>query len=185
MAEIIANKRPTHSPIRTRAKRLEKLQSVWGFRCGCSLCRQRAELSAASDDRIRQIKRIRRQLEDYGAGSSATPQMADLMVSLYQQERLSGSIYEAYTFAAIEWNGAGEPWNAVRYARLAIEAGLASAGPKDRDVVEMVKLADDPWSHWSWMLRTSKRMSWGAMRPVASKHMRGADDDYDDDDEEV
>ena len=166
-----------NSPIRTRAKRQAKLSNVWGFPCGCSLCKQRADMVAASDERIRQIKRIRRQLEDYGAGSSATPQMADLMVSLYEQERLSGSIYEAYTFAAIEWNGVGEPWQAVRYARLAIEFGLASAGPKDRDVNEMIRLADNPWAHWSWMLRTSKRMSWGPMRPVGGTQAADEDDE--------
>ena len=178
MVASTANERPhLNSPIRTRAKRQEKLSSVWGFQCGCSLCKQRADMAAASDERIRQIKRIRRQLENYEGGSSATPQMADLMVSLYEQERLSGSIYEAYTCAAIEWNGAGEPWQAVRYARLAIEAGLASAGPKDRDVIEMTKLADNPWAHWSWMLRTSKRMSWGAMRSVGGSAAVDEDDD--------
>lgn len=181
MVAATANERPQlNSPIRTRAKRLEKLQHVWGFQCGCSLCTQRSEQAAASDERIRQIKRIRRQLENYEADSSATPQMADLFVSLYEQERLSGSIYEAYTFAAIEWNGAGEPWQAVRYARLAIETGLASAGPKDRDVNEMIRLADNPWAHWSWMLRTSKRMSWGAMRPVGSGSSWASDEDDDD-----
>lgn len=180
MVRATANERPhANSPIRTRARRQEKLSSVWGFRCGCSLCTQRSDQAAASDERIRQIKRIRRQLENYEAGSSATPQMADLMVSLYEQERLSGSIYEAYTFAAIEWNGVGEPWQAVRYARLAIEAGLASAGPKDRDVREMTRLADNPWAHWSWMLRTSKRMSWGAMRPVGGGGWAADEDDDD------
>lgn len=168
--------RTINSPIRTRAKRQEKLSRVWGFKCGCSLCTQRKDMVAASDERIRQIKRIRKQLEDYTPGSSATPQMADLMVSLYEQERLSGSIYEAYTFAAIEWNGVGEPWVAVRYARLAIETGLASAGSRDRDVKEMTRLADNPWAHWSWMLRTSKRMSWGPMRPVG----RGASEEDED-----
>lgn len=182
MVTATANERPhPRSPIRTRAKRLEKLKSVWGFPCSCSLCTQRADMAAASDERIRQIKRIRRQLENYEPSSSATPQMADLMVSLYEQERLSGSIYEAYTFAAIEWNGVGEPWKAVQYARLAIETGLASAGPKDRDVNEMIRLADNPWAHWSWMLRTSKRFSFGAMRPVGGSG-KWADDEVDEDD---
>lgn len=139
-------------------------------------------MTAASDERIKQIKQIRKQLEDYTTESAATPQMADLFVSLYEQERLDGSIYEAYAFAAIEWNGIGEPWNAVRYARLAVEYGLAAVGPKDRDVTEMQSLTEDPWGHWSWMLRTSKRMSWGRMRDVEeNNYMRGNDDDDDED----
>lgn len=139
-------------------------------------------MTAASDERIKQIGAIRKQLEDYTTESAATPQMADLFVSLYEQERLDGSIYEAYAFAAIEWNGVGEPWNAVRYARLAIEYGLVAVGSRDRDVVEMKKLAEDPWGHWSWMLRTSKRMSWARMREVGNNYMRGGGDDEEDDD---
>lgn len=117
--------------------------------------------------------------------------MVELYLSLYEQERLDGSIYEAYAFAAIEWNGVGEPWHAVRYARLAIEYGLAAVGPKDTDVIEMKKLAEDPWGHWSWMLRTSKRMSWGRMRDVSGSQTRGSgggvgvgDDAYNDEDDE-
>lgn len=136
-------------------------------------------MTDASDARIKQIRQIRKQLEDYTTASSATPQMADLFVSMYEQERLDGSIYEAYAFAAIEWNGVGEPWNAVRYAQLAIEFGLASVGPKDKDVKELKRLVDDPWGHWSWMLRTSKRMSWGKMREVENNYMRGGEEDDD------
>lgn len=169
------------SPIRPRAKRQHKLHDVWGFQCSCSLCTQRPELTAASDQRIKQIKKIRKQLEDYSTESAATPQMADLFVSLYEQDRLDGTIYEAYAFAAIEWNGVGEPWQAVRYARLAIEYGLAAVGPNDQDVIEMKVLADDPWGHWSWMLRTSKRMSWGRMREVSGSYMRGGEADDDED----
>jgi hypothetical protein len=82
--------------------------------------------------------------------------MAELLVSLFEQENLWSTIYEAYTFAAVEHNGAGDPWLATKYARLAIQHGLASGGPDDIDVVEMQSLARDPWSHWSWMLRTKK-----------------------------
>ncbi|KAJ4391886.1 SET domain-containing protein 5 [Gnomoniopsis smithogilvyi] len=169
-------------PIRPRAKRQQKLHNVWGFKCSCSLCTQRPELTAASDQRIKQIKKIRKQLEVYSTESAATPQMADLFVSLYEQERLDGSIHEAYAFAAIEWNGVGEPWQAVRYARLAIEYGLAAVGPRDQDVIEMKSLTEDPWAHWSWMLRTRKRMSWGRMKEVSGSYMRGGDEEDEEDD---
>jgi hypothetical protein len=111
---------------------------------------------------VRQILELRRQCRNWGAGSQATPAMAELLVSLYEQERLSTLLYEAYTFAAIEWNGAGEPWTATKYAQLAIQHGLLSGGPRDHDVLEMQSLARDPWAHWSWMLRTKKRMNWGS-----------------------
>ncbi|KAJ9155130.1 SET domain protein [Pleurostoma richardsiae] len=148
-------------PVMSRSRRRQKLHSIWGFQCSCSQCTQPDAMTDASDSRVRQIRSLRRQLEDYGPGSAATPQMAELLVSLHEQERLQGALCEAHALAAIEWNGAGEPWAAVRHARLAVEHGLASSGPADRDVVEMGRLAEDPWGHWSWMLRTSKRMSWG------------------------
>lgn len=166
--------------MKSRAKRLSKLKHVWGFQCGCSQCTQPAQMGAASDARLAQIHRLRRHLEDYTGGSAATPQMADLFVSLYRQERLDSSVYEAYTFAAVEWNGVGEPWAATRYAQLAVEWGLASVGPRDPDVREMQRLARDPWGHWSWMLRTSKRLGWGSMRPIRrGDYMRGGDADED------
>lgn len=144
-------------------------------------------MTAASDARVAQILELRRQLRDYDATSQATPAMGELMVSLFQQERLWTSMCEAYTFAAIEYNGAGDPWTATKCAfspsllprplfsaprspwltippdaRLAVQYGLASAGPDDSDVVEMQDLARDPWSHWSWLLRTKRRMNWGS-----------------------
>ena len=67
-------------------------------------------------DRNRQIQELRRQLRDYDATSQATPAMGELIVSLYQQERLWTSMYEAYTYAAIEYNGAGDPWTATKCA---------------------------------------------------------------------
>jgi hypothetical protein len=144
----------------SRKKRLDKLSKTWGFNCGCSLCNQRGAISRQSDSRISQIRELRKEFHDYTTESRATPQMADLMVSLYQQERLDGMMYEALTYAALEWNGVGEPWTATKWARLAVEHGLAAVGPRDNDVVEMQKLIKDPWGHWSWMLRTKKRMGW-------------------------
>ncbi|CAK7220418.1 SET domain-containing protein 5 [Sporothrix bragantina] len=150
--------------IKTRKQRLDKLKATWGFPCSCSLCTQNRHLTKASDARIKQIQDLRNEFRDYTSSSRATPEMAELFISLYEQERLDAMLYEAYSYAAIEWNGAGEPWRAVKYARLAIETGLMSVGTHDEDVIEMRRLAVDPWKHWSWMLRTSRRMQWGNTR---------------------
>lgn len=148
-------------PVMTREKRHKRISSAWHFDCDCSTCTQNAELIAAADARIGQIEDIRKHMRDYTPESAATPQMGELLVSLYEQDHLWNMLYEAYTYAAIEYNGAGEPWLATKYARLAIQHGLATGGPRDLDVIEMKALAKDPWKHWSWMLRTRKRMSWG------------------------
>lgn len=173
----LANPRPT-SPFQPRATRLEKLHKTWGFHCGCSACQQTAAIAAASDARLAQIAELRKEFTDFSPQSRATPQMAELLISLYEQERTYSLMYEAHTYAAIEWNGVGEPWLAMKHARLAIEMGLASAGSKDRDVKEMEQLVKDPWGHWSWMLRTSRRMGWGKQQDQVNTK----DDDDDDDD---
>ncbi|KAH6654073.1 hypothetical protein BKA67DRAFT_604491 [Truncatella angustata] len=148
--------------VQTQQGRLARLNHSWHFPCSCSSCTQNKYLTAASDARIRQIQVVRKQLQDWGPHSQATTAMAELLISLYRQERLWTMLYEAYTYAAIEYNGDGEPWLATKYARLAIHHGLASGGPSNPDVVEMMALVTDPWAHWSWMLRTQKRMNWAA-----------------------
>jgi hypothetical protein len=149
-----------YSPIQSRRQRLSKLEKIWGFKCSCSQCTQGEHISRASDARLKQIRELRREFQDYTTQSRATPQMAELMISLFEQERLDAMIYEAYRDAAVEWNGVGEPWLATKFAGLAIDTGLPSVGPDDSEVVDMQDLVLDPWSHWSWMLRTSKRMRW-------------------------
>ncbi|KAK7063692.1 hypothetical protein R3P38DRAFT_2819805 [Favolaschia claudopus] len=166
-------------PVETHQARVDRVKN-WGFECSCSLCSAEAHIRNASDARVRQINELRDEFEDYTTKSRATPQMGDLMVSLHEQERLIASLYSAYTYAAIEWNGVGEPWVATKYANLAVEYGLPSVGPTDPDVKEMQKLLSDPWGHWSWMLRTKKRMSWGKDgKEVDGKKKEGEDDEED------
>ncbi|TDZ18390.1 SET domain-containing protein 5 [Colletotrichum sidae] len=148
-------------PMQSRAARRERLLTTWGFHCSCHHCTQSRLKTDASDARIEQIASLREEFNDYTPASRATPEMAELLISLYEQEHNWSLLSEAYTLAAIEYNGIGEPWLATKYARLAIEYGLTTLWEGHGDVVEMTKLAEDPWSHWSWMLRTRKRYSWG------------------------
>ncbi|KAK2058414.1 SET domain-containing protein [Colletotrichum caudatum] len=148
-------------PMQTRKARRERLHSTWGFHCSCHHCMQHRLKTDESDRRIEQIAALREEFNDYTPASRATPEMALLLISLYEQEHNWSLLSEAYTLTAIEFNGIGEPWLATKYARLAIEAGLTTLWEGHGDVVEMTKLANDPWSHWSWMLRTRKRYSWG------------------------
>ncbi|KAK1989631.1 SET domain-containing protein [Colletotrichum falcatum] len=148
-------------PMQSRAARRERLHSTWGFHCSCHHCTQHRLKTEESDRRIEQIAALREEFNDYTPASRATPDMALLLISLYEQEQNWSLLSEAYTLAAIEYNGVGEPWLATKYARLAIDAGLTTLWEGHGDVVEMTKLAEDPWGHWSWMLRTRKRYSWG------------------------
>ncbi|WYZ40108.1 hypothetical protein EsH8_IV_000449 [Colletotrichum jinshuiense] len=148
-------------PMQSREARRDRLHSTWGFHCSCHHCMQDRLKTEESDRRIEQIASLREEFNDYTPASRATPQMAELLISLYEQEQNWSLLSEAYTLAAIEYNGIGEPWLATKYARLAVEYGLTTLWEGHGDVVEMNKLIDDPWSHWSWMLRTRKRYSWG------------------------
>ncbi|KAK0622989.1 hypothetical protein B0T14DRAFT_427228 [Immersiella caudata] len=149
------------NPVMQRVARMAKLARNWGFQCACSHCTQERPRADASDARIRQIKELKQHMRNWKADSPASPQMAELMVSLYEQERLGGSMYSAYSFAALEYNAIGDPWTATKYARLSIDHGIPMVGERHADVTEMKSLADDPWAHWSWMLRSKKRSGWG------------------------
>ncbi|KAK1595358.1 uncharacterized protein LY79DRAFT_681701 [Colletotrichum navitas] len=160
-------------PMQSREARRERLHSTWGFHCSCHHCMQHRLKTEESDRRMEQIAALREEFNDYTPASRATPEMAELLISLYEQEQHWSLLSEAYTLAAIEYNGIGEPWIATKYARLAIEAGLTTHWEGHGDVIEMTKLAEDPWAHWSWMLRTRKRYSWGGK----SGHYVEDDDD--------
>ncbi|KAL2188368.1 SET domain-containing protein [Thermothelomyces heterothallicus CBS 203.75] len=92
-----------------------------------------------------------------GKTGKACPAMADLLVALYEMERLWGLMYEAYMLAALEYNGAGDPWTAVKYARLALEWGIPMLEEADEDLEDMRELASDPQRHWSWRRRAEPK----------------------------
>ncbi|KAG7290875.1 hypothetical protein NEMBOFW57_000880 [Staphylotrichum longicolle] len=147
------------NPLLSRAQRLAKLQRNWGFACGCPLCTVDDARARESDARIAQIAKLREELRDWGRGerSRACPEMAELLVGLYEMERLWGTMHEAYTLAALEYNAAGDPWTAVKYARMGVEWGIPMLGEGDEDVRELRRLAEDPWEHWSWERRLRER----------------------------
>ncbi|KAI1337883.1 hypothetical protein F5Y15DRAFT_425587 [Xylariaceae sp. FL0016] len=142
--------------LQPREARRERIERTWHFLCACSLCTAPRHQTAASDARIAQIAELTAHLRDSSsssASSSPSPQMAELLVSLYEQERLWGSIHEAYAQAAVAYSAVGEAWMAVKYARLAVQRGLAAKGPRDGEVGDMEGLAEDPGGHWSWGIR--------------------------------
>lgn len=76
--------------------------------------------------------------------------MAETLVSLYEQERLSVGIAEAYRLAAELWSAVGEKWKAIKYASLALEMGIMDDGVRDENTVSMRTLVNQPEAHWSW-----------------------------------
>lgn len=135
---------------------MSKLKTSWGFECSCKLCTSRDQIVEESDSRLEQIRSLAEQLRDRSGASTASPQMAELLISLCKQERLWSFMSLAYYYAALEWNGAGNMWKALEYARLSIEESLQYA-PGDLSLRRMRSLVDDPTEHWSWGFRLRNR----------------------------
>lgn len=137
-------------PHMRRHQRLKKLSSLWGFTCSCSLCTLHPELARASDERLAQITTINERLEDW---ETAPPQMAQTLISLYEQERLYAPSSSAYWYAAATSCAEGLYWDTIRYARLAIEFGMLDYGFGDEEFQLMRRLAEEPEKESCWLTR--------------------------------
>lgn len=132
--------------------RLSRLQN-WGFQCNCLSCTAHSSLTEESDRRLYQITDLAQTLDDWTASSSATPAVAEMLISLYVQERLDASLGTAYKYAAETYSSFGKKWEAMKYARLSIEMSMLDKGFRDGDVAAMKKMAASPETTWSWNKR--------------------------------
>lgn len=149
-------------PLQHSEHRKEALHTAWGFPCGCNACNAPLPIRSASDARIGEMRRLQEVLGDYTAESEVKSSedgiaMAELLVQLYELEGMLGPKAEGYVYAALEYSSAMRKWEALRYAHMAVEAGLLYGGPKDGDVLAMAELISDPEAHWSWGVRSRRR----------------------------
>jgi hypothetical protein len=116
---------------------------------------QSVPLTRASDERIKTIWELTEYLQNWEPcrDCKATPEMAEWLVSLYEQERLYSWIADAYVLAALAYNAVGSEWMAAKYAMKALEVGIIHLGPRAADVREMGELVRATREHWSWMAR--------------------------------
>jgi hypothetical protein len=129
------------------------LHTSWGFNCTCSHCSLGQPLSRQSDLRVEKIKTLTEKLDDWSSDEDVSTDMAETLVSLYEQERLFVGRAEAYRLAAEIWNSVGQKWTAIKYASLAVEMGIIDDGVHDEDTLSMETLMNNPEAHWSWMKR--------------------------------
>ncbi|KAI1865701.1 hypothetical protein JX265_008024 [Neoarthrinium moseri] len=137
----------------SRAARQDQLLRHWGFSCSCHVCQSDAHIAEESDSRVAQILELWKELDDYSPSSSATPEKAELLVELYGLEGMEGRIQEAYYRAAIEFNALGLSSQAMKYARLCLDKGLAFKGPGRPFIDSMKELLRDAEAHHSWKSR--------------------------------
>ena len=133
-----------------RRQRLRALSTSWGFTCSCSLCSLHPELAHASDERLVQISALRKRLEDW---ETASPQIAQTLISLYEQERLYARSGIAYWYAALTSCAEGLRWDTIRYAQLGVEFGLLDGEFRGEKVQVLKKLAVRPEDHSCWLKR--------------------------------
>ncbi|KAK3936815.1 hypothetical protein QBC46DRAFT_418037 [Diplogelasinospora grovesii] len=113
------------------------------------------------NDRISQMSHLRKILDDRSPpsaaaalqGARATPEMAELLITLMELEGLHVRIDEAYYRAALEFNGVGDALKAIKYARLCLDRGLVLRGPDRPFIISMKELIRAPTGHWSWKFR--------------------------------
>jgi hypothetical protein len=150
-------------PLQTRLRRREALKRSWGFECSCILCLQESMFTRESNRRIMLIRKLTDDLRGFKGTAirngrrmiKGTPSMAELLISLYKQERLHTSIADAYRLAALSYSAVGDEWKAIKWAMKAVEAGLIHDGPREGDVVDMERFLDDPRKHWSWRVNVN------------------------------
>ncbi len=85
--------------------------------------------------------------------------MAQELLDLYRVERVHSAEGPGHMFAAFAYNAVGDVSMAKKHARLALEAGLVTAGLAETDEDEMRKLKSDPREHWTYLARAGKRNS--------------------------
>ena len=147
---------------RSREKRMENLKENWGFDCSCSSCSAHPVFVDESDARIEEINELSGLLDDWTPQSKATPELAEALISLYEQERLFASLGHPYKQAAEVYSSFGDRWNAIKYASLAVELILLDKGFREKDLKEMREIAEEPEKSWSWNKRVGhKRFSVG------------------------
>ncbi|KAF9873550.1 het domain protein [Colletotrichum karsti] len=131
-----------------RSVRQHRAKLAWGFECGCSQCGLAEKQAAASDQRLMDIQEIERALSDINA--RVTTALIEKFLKLYRDERLESKLAGAYTIAALNFNLLGHAKQAVKYAKLAAEAGVIENGAGAPDVEAMRTLAADPKKHFTW-----------------------------------
>ena len=130
-------------------ERQHRLRTSLGFECSCERCSLDPADRDASDDALRIISEIEDELGDFGS-QEASPELAEELLALYEDEGLQGRIGGAYTLAALNYALAGMEKETRRYATLAAETVGWEYGPQAKDAEAMRELASDPRKHWSW-----------------------------------
>lgn len=108
-------------------------------------------LVEASNERLEQIGEMTDHLDEEGV--IGTSDLAMALIEMYKQERLHAPLSNAYKYAALAFCAEKSRWNAIKYARLAVEFGLLDNGFSHDEVVQMRNIAVEPETEECWGAR--------------------------------
>jgi len=128
----------------------------WGFACQCSLCRQPASHLSASDKRLRMIKALKTLLNDWTEIQPERAQMAELLVTLHEQERLDVPIALAYEAATYAYSIIGDEYKTMTWASKAVEAMTILYGNDHPLTADLEVLMLNPTEHRTWKYQAPK-----------------------------
>lgn len=131
-------------------ERRKRIGELWGFECDCSLCAASEALRNASDRRLGVMRDLEVQLDDLDPDRTGSTGMAELLISLYELERLDGGIADGYMYAALEYSYVGNRNGARMYAAKAMEAIALWRGVEHPYYRNLKRLFEDPEGHASW-----------------------------------
>lgn len=97
---------------------------------------------------------LQQNLADWDPGSTATPEKAEKLIRLYEQEGLEAFLETAYGHAALAYNAVGDSRRAKKYGGLAADAAVLKGGPGATHLKTWKQIIDNPKGHWSWKWRT-------------------------------
>ncbi|PKS05946.1 hypothetical protein jhhlp_007779 [Lomentospora prolificans] len=142
------------SPLMQRAERQHLIENWLGKPCTCSRCTGHGDLGnvAKSDARLAEIEEIEKKLRDYESKGVTTGMLSRLQ-ALYEEEGLNARYSDMYELLALNYNALGYQKRCIKYANLAVQAGIIEDGPDSNDVIAMRILAKNTLEHYSWKMR--------------------------------
>ncbi|RKU46421.1 hypothetical protein DL546_006178 [Coniochaeta pulveracea] len=144
-----------NNPLQSRRERQKMVKKWTGSECSCSLCSAHKDVIKASEDRLKEIRRLQAKLADHES-TGVTKAMIDRYIKLYKEERLETRLADAYELVATNYNYLGFSKEAKKYAMLSAQAGAIEGGREANNVIAMNILAKDPEGHYSYRMKAKK-----------------------------
>jgi hypothetical protein len=103
------------------------------------------------------IKEIKETLNDWTEELPDRAKMAEVMIELYQQERLHVQISTAYESAAYAYSVMGDEYRTMKYASKAVEALTIMYGADHELTMDLFEMMLEPKQHRTWLYKIPQK----------------------------